>query len=187
MEPDSFERLALRFQSGALWLVAATVLAWLTVRIVMSQRSARRAEPHLSAARRAGFALTDAINASGDVETRARDATRSVLAALRELEGAAPNLVESARGRVERHAAAAEAAAEQAAALARKIRQHHAEIMGAAKSSPLGFRLLQLAGSEAMEYRLCAEVEASSLEGISVEARRAAAEARAAHTRFRPE
>ncbi len=185
MDLGSFEQLALRLQRGALWLVMAAVLAWFVLRIVVSQRSARRAEPHLSAARRAGFALTDAINASGHVEMTARDATRSTWVALRDLEGAEPNLIESARGRLESEAAAAESAAAQAAALAREIRQHHAEIMSAVESSPLRQQLLRLAG-EAMEYQHHAEDEASALEELAAEARRAAADARAAHARFRP-
>jgi len=72
-----------------------------------------------------------------------------------------------------------QSAAEQATALARGIRLHHAEIMHAADSSFLKLELLELAGSEAMEYLPYAEWAASSLDESADQARCAAAEARA--------
>jgi hypothetical protein len=138
-----------------------------------------QAEPQLSEARKAGFALTDAINASGDVETAAREAARTALAVCREVDGERPTDLELPRKRLETAAATADSAAEDAAALARRIRLHHCEIMRAAESSPLKLELLNLAGSEAMEYRSYAEETAASLDDLADQARRAAAEARA--------
>ena len=165
-------------------LLAVGVLALVFGLCITSyQRNLRRAaEPWVSEARRAGFALTVAINLSADLEAAARQAAQAALALCRDGAGDPLTNVAAMRARFETVAATADSAAEQATALARKIRLHHAEIMHAAECSPLKVKLLRVAGSEAMEYRLYAEETASSLDEVANQARRAAAEARALGT-----
>lgn len=161
--------------------LAFTVILVLVVPVILALRSSARraarrreeAEPWLSEARRAGFALADAVNAAGDVEAAARRAAEAALAACRDASGD-PGLEGLGRA-----AARAHAAAEEATALARRIRSHDAEIASAAARSTLGGELMNLAGSEAMEYRPYAADTAAGLDEVAAEARRAAAEATA--------
>ncbi len=160
--------------------IAVVVFALVVALFIMHQRNlCRAAEPQLSEALSAGFALTDAINASAQSEAATRQAAQTALALCRDGVGDLPTDLASMRGRLETAAATADSAAEQATALACRIRLHHAEFMHAAESSPLKLKLLRLAGSEAMEYRLYAEDTASSLDEVADQAHRAAAEARA--------
>jgi hypothetical protein len=170
---------------GAVLLAAilAFVARWLARGYETSQqRAARRAlqaDPWVSKARHEGFALTDAIDASSEVETAAREAAETARAACREADGEPAADREALRERLDLAATAAESAADQAATLARRIRLHDSEITRAAESSPRGAQVLSEAGSEAMEYRPYAAETASSLDGVADEARRAAAAARA--------
>lgn len=159
------------------------VLAGLTLLVTLAlrrafQRHIRReaaADPQLSEARRAGFALTNSINSS-DMGAAALEAARTVRGICRELDLPQQGL---ARGRLEVAVATAESAAEHAAVQARTIRFHRTEIMRAAGSSSLKMKLLDLAGSEAMEYLHWAQDAASALDEAAREARRAVIEARA--------
>ena len=163
--------------------VAIMVGRWLALGYeTPHQRALRRVlqlDPWVSKAREAGFALTDAINGSGDVEAAARDAARAAIGLCQEVASTQPTGLEPLRGRLEAAASAAESAAERATELARTIRGLHSEILQVAESAPQGRRALGEAGGEAMEYLDYAEETASSLDELAGGARRAAAAARA--------
>ena len=160
-------------------IAGLVLLVGIALRLAVQRdlRRKARAEPQLSEACRAGFALTDAINICTAVEAAARQAAQAALEVCCEIDRE-PRERERARRQFEIAIATADSAAEHAAVQARIIRLHHADIMRACESSPLKMKLLDLAGSEAMEYRVYAEIAASSLDEAADQARSAAAQAR---------
>src|SRR5689334_20543938 len=98
---------------AALFLgVAILVGRWLALgHETPHQRALRRVlrlDPWVSKARHAGFALTDAIHGSGDVEAAARDAARAALELCRDVASAQRSDLEALRGRLDAAASAAD-------------------------------------------------------------------------------